>query len=189
VLLGVLYEADGSLVFAQHVFDERLWPAAACFSLESGKGSCVADGLAETLDRLIDLSNRERRHVVSWSTYDRAVIRSWSSHQAFRYRNAIPTARRWRAGRSSLHPGDEEVVFEQQDLGSYLRFIGYEVPEEVRHGAGAWIANVRERLANADGSYEAMSPGGKRDSQRLLEHNRHDCFGMREVMLMATGVE
>jgi len=91
--------------------------------------------------------------------------------------------------RGSLHPGDEEVVFEQQDLGSYLRFIGYEVPEEVRHGAGTWIANVRERLANADGSYEAMSPGGKRDWQRLLEHNRHDCFGMREVMLMVTAVE
>ena len=186
-LLGVLYEGDpdepgAELIFRQYVLDSALWPLA-------GRGPNTRRAvLTEIINWLIRFSESEHRHLVSWSLHDSDLIRRWSDHTAFRHRTAIPTARRWRAGRTSLGPGCPDVEFSGNHLQSYLQLIGYSVPEEVRQGAAGWIAYVRARMEGAGGDPDRLSPAGRRDWERLVEHNRHDCFGMRAVVQAAVGL-
>jgi hypothetical protein len=187
VMLGVLLHdspgLSGSWTFTQYVFDPGLWPLA-----DATGPPAVRAELRETLNALVERSDAEARPLVGWSFHDRDLIRQWSDHGPVRYRNAIRTARRWRQGRTSID-GGPDVEFEHNDLQSYLRLIGYDVPGDVRRGAGRWIANVRERLASGSGTVADMSRSGRRDWDRLLAHNRHDCLGMRAVMYRVHGME
>ncbi len=124
---------------------------------------------------------------MSWSLHDREVVRTRTRHGAFRYRNAIPTAKRWRRGK--IGSDGQPVRFAQNDLQSYLGLIGFSVPVEVRHGAGKWIATVRQRLAGARGDPRRLSQGGQMAWQNLLEHNRLDVLGLRSVVRVATGLD
>jgi hypothetical protein len=187
VLLGVLLDdspdLSGSWTFTQYVFDETLWPLVDATGPPTQKAE-----LTPLLNSLVERSDREARPLVGWSLHDRKQIIRWSDHAAFRYRNAITTAKKWRSRRSSLD-GGPEVDFDGNSLQSYLRLIGYDVPEDVREGAGSWIANVRDRLRSGKGTVEDMAPSGHRDWKRLLEHNRQDCYGMRAVMYRVHDIE
>ena len=188
VLLGYCVD-DGSLdpaaepVVKQYLLDQTL------HALTVLAPDVIPASIEDAVVDMMELSDRENRHLVSWSLHDRRLIQRWTTHQAFRYRNAIPTARRWRGGRTTLGVGCPIITFDQEDLQSYLSFIGYPVPEHLRHGAADWISTVRARLAGAQGDPSRLSKGGQLAWRNLLEHNRLDVLGMRTVVRVATGLD
>jgi hypothetical protein len=61
--------------------------------------------------------------------------------------------------------------------------IGYPVPPEATAGqVGDTIRIVRRRLAAG----QPLTANQAERWRRLIEHNRHDCIGMRRVCLAAT---
>lgn len=188
MLLGACWLEDpdqshSPLVFRQYILDPFL------ADLECLGGGAVFLSLEEAVGSLLELSDLGRRHLVSWSTHDASVIRQFTEQRAFRHRNAISTAKRWRRGRTSLGAGCPEVAFDEGNrLQPYLELIGYDVPRHVREGAGQWMRTIQDRMAGVGGDVGRLSPGGRQAWTNLVDHNRHDVLGMREVMLVATGL-
>ena len=170
VLLGVLTEEG----IRQYVFD------ADCAEVnESVADHCEALPIREALNDLIDLSNAERRHLVSWSTHDCNVLKELTGQRAFRWRNAIPVARRWRerqeaAGLIAPEPDSDN------SLRRYESLIEYERPDE-RYTVGRSIKYIRQRNGVTDGVVNRW--------ETILEHNRHDLLAMRAVVRQALGIE
>jgi hypothetical protein len=95
-----------------------------------------------------------------------------------RYANARAVAERWR---NRLHSGDKP---EPGRLADYLALIGYSVPDEAAPGAvGETIRALRGRLERG----LPLTAAQRERWDHLIEHNRHDCAGMRRVCLRATG--
>jgi hypothetical protein len=149
----------------------------------------VPASIEEAVTEIIRISDQERRHLISWSLHDRRVIREWTHNQSFRYRSAIPTARRWRRGRTSLKAAGEPVQFDDHNLQSYLSLIGFVVPDDLKAGAGEWISTVRQRLLGVGGDASQLSKGGRDAWRKLIEHNRLDVLGMRAVVRISVGLE
>ena len=175
-LLGVLYERDGLDQFVQFTFDPLLQTASAATGVDgSGQDATVVADLGETLVWLVEFAKQEARTIVSWSKHDDEVIREFASNlSGYSYRNAIASAKKW-AGRQGL------VRPDGNKLQWYLQELGYDVPEEVREGAGTWIKTAQDRIGTRD-DWDSVSRGGKTAWQNLVEHNRHDLFGMRHVV-------
>ena len=84
---------------------------------------------------------------------------------------------RWR---NKLHGGDNP---ESGRLADYLTLIGYPVPDEAVAGqVGRTIRAMRRRLERG----LPLTAAQESRWDRLVEHNRHDCAGMRRVCLLAT---
>jgi hypothetical protein len=97
------------------------------------------------------------RRIVSWSQYDLEVVRTLRDDGG-----AKATSGR---------------------LADYLTMIGYPVPEEAAPGqVGETIRVVRHRLERGLHVTAAQLARWR----RLVEHNRHDCAGMRRVCILAT---
>ena len=169
--------------FLQYVFEKDLWPLA-----ESTGPPCVAADLETTLDELVRRADTTRRHLICWSSHDHTQIEKWSGNSGFRWRNARPTAKKWRKKRAAVE-SNPALDFKKNKLQNYLRLIDYDVPADVREGAAKWIANVRARLISGKGTVEDMADSGHRDWDRLLEHNLHDVYGMRQVTFEAVGID
>jgi hypothetical protein len=183
VLVGVLIGGAGTQV-TQYLLDRSLDPLRALTP------QIKVWSLGEVVDYLIDLSDKEGRHIVSWSLFDRRMIEKWTApRRAFRYRSAIPTAKKWRRGRSTLGEGCRDVSFKGQRLQAYLDLIGYPVPAESRKGAAKWIRTARKRLRSAEGEVARLSPGGRQAWLNLVDHNLHDVLGLRAVVRVATGLD
>jgi hypothetical protein len=86
-------------------------------------------------------------------------------------------ARRWR---NKCHGGDNP---ESGRLADYLALIGYPVPDEAIGGqVGETIRVLRRRLEQG----LQLTANQRSRWERLIEHNRHDCAGMRRLCLMGT---
>jgi hypothetical protein len=133
--------------------------------------------ISAALDEVLNRSDDERRHIVSWSVHDRDLIKELSAQRSFRYRNAIPIAKRWR--RRLLQAGVIADDGGPNELRWYERLIGYKRPEE-RFEVGASIAYIRTRTG--------ASPGAVERWMTVVEHNRHDLLAMREVAFRALGL-
>jgi hypothetical protein len=71
-------------------------------------------------------------------------------------------------------------------LAFYLGAIGYEVPTSHGPGnTGSRIQAVRAALERTGGSYESLTRVQKSKWTNLLQHNRHDCEGMKAFCLKA----
>jgi hypothetical protein len=188
-MLGVLWMPERATrpELTQYVFDEGLALATGASPRARGHRIVMAD-METTLRNLVDLAEESKRHLVAWSLYDYDVIQGQLGRVAVRYRNAKQTAKDWRNRRTQLAPHLPEVEFPRQELQRYLQFVGYEVDEEFRSDAATQIRTVRERSATQD-SWETVSKGGKEAWSRLVEHNKHDLFGMRHVARLAVGLE
>ena len=71
-------------------------------------------------------------------------------------------------------------------LAEYMKLIGYSVPSI--HGprnTGQRIRHVRHQLIKRRGDYDALTSVTKAKWTNVLEHNRHDCVGLREVLTRA----
>ena len=68
-------------------------------------------------------------------------------------------------------------------MTAYLELIGYPLPDDAAGGrVGETIRMIRDRLDRGLPPTDAQ----RARWSRLLEHNRHDCVGMRRVCLRAT---
>ena len=170
VLLGVLTEEG----IRQYVFD------ADCAEVDAATvGDCEALPIREALDNLIDDSNGQGAHLVSWSTHDCSILKELTGDRGFRWRNAIPVAKRWRkkqeaAGLIVPEPDSDN------SLSHYERLIGYQRPDE-QYAVGRSIKYIRQRNGVTDGVVNRW--------QTLLEHNKHDLLAMRFVVHHALSMD
>jgi hypothetical protein len=177
VLLGVLFDvgADDSeprWQVRRFVFDARCAAADA-----AAAGGCEVADYATALGWLLDLSDAEKRHVVTWSRHDRDVIDSITDGRDFRWRNAIPTAKRWRKQQRA-----QGVIRDDggpNDLRRYERWVEYHRPLELLP-----VGTAIRRLQQV----QRVTPGTIRNWRGVLDHNEHDLQAMRRVVWMAVNL-
>jgi hypothetical protein len=177
VLLGVLFDEDpdgsGSWVLKQFVVDD------ACTRVDDAIGGrCEAVSIEAALEWLIDFSDIEERHLISWSIYDRDVAKGITAKRSFRHRNTIPTAKRWRREQREEGTIDDDGTAKNR-LKLYESFIGYERPHE-DYGVGNSIGYIRE--------LKSVTPVAVKRWETILTHNEHDLLAMREVMFTVLGL-
>lgn len=174
VLLGVHRRGRGTRPFVYvDVVDETFASLA-----ESSRS------LQQTVANVVRRAENGDRRIVSWSEHDLNVVRALRdvdpdivARFEGRYANARLVARRWRNKR---HGGDNP---ESGRLADYLALIGYPVPDEAIGGqVGETIRILRRRLEQG----HPLTANQRARWERLVEHNRHDCAGMRRVCLLAT---
>lgn len=178
VLMGVLFDddpgGDGSWVVIQAVFDE------ACSRADTESDTwCETVPLEAALAWLVAFSDAEERRIVSWSRHDHDVIKRVTGGSAFRYRNAIPTSKRWRhRSRKVGKIADDGTA--NNTLEHYEKLIAYERPPE-RFGVGESIQYIRDR--------QSVTPGVRERWNTILSHNLHDLLAMREVVFTSLRLE
>lgn len=175
ILLGVLRRAGkGSTPFVhQDVVDE------AFASL-----GVPAISLRDAVEKAVLRAEHGDRRIVSWSQHDLEVARTLRDDDPElvarfedRYANALSIAKRWR---NRCHGGAKPATGR---LADYLALIGYPVPDDAAPGqVGETIRVLRRPLEQG----LPLTARQRSRWERLVEHNRHDCAGMRRVCLLAT---
>jgi hypothetical protein len=155
-----------------HVVDAAFAPIAPVTSLHDAVLNVVMR--AEKADRrIVAWTEHELNVVWKLSEDDPELVRRFQT----RFANAKRLAERWR---NRFHGGDAPP---DGKLASYLALIDYEVPPEGAPGnVGETIRTLRGRLARG----QALTTSQAERWRRLIEHNRHDCIGMRRLALLAT---
>jgi hypothetical protein len=173
VLLGVHRRGRGARPFVQQdVLDEGFAGLA---------GSCLS--LHDAVEKVVRRAEHGDRRIVAWTEHELRVVRTLRdedpalvAHFETRFVNARAVAERWR---NKVHDGDKP---ERGRLVDYLALVGYPVPEEAGGGdVGETIRAIRGRLERGP----SPTPTQRERWDRLLEHNRHDCVGMRRVCISA----
>jgi hypothetical protein len=174
VLLGVLRRPGRGAEPNVHqvVVDSVFGPA--------GPGARV---LRDAVQVVVARAERGDRRIVSWSEHDLDVVRGLRDDDPEmvarferRYVNALGVARRWA---KVLHPDDKPA---DGKLTAYLALIDYKVPPGAGPGrVGKTIRALRPTLQGG----RSLTPRQRQRWAELLEHNRHDCAGMRAVCLRA----
>jgi hypothetical protein len=144
----------------------------------------VVTSLHEAVLNLVMRAEKGDRRIVAWTEHELKIVRRLSgedpelvSRFEARFANAKRLAERWR---NRVYGGEMPA---DGKLGSYLALVRYEVPPEGSAGqVGATIRTLRARLARG---HSLTASQGER-WRRLVEHNRHDCIGMRRLTLVAT---
>jgi hypothetical protein len=174
VLLGVHRRGRGARPFVQQdVLDEAF----------AGLGMPVFT-LRGAVEKVVRRAERGDRRIVAWSEHELDVVRVLVEEDPglvacfeARFVNARAVAERWR---NRLHGGEKP---DPGRLADYLVLVGYTVPTEAAGGdVGEVIRDIRSRRARG----LPLTAGQRERWDRLLEHNRHDCAGMRRVCLVAT---
>ena len=136
------------------------------------------------IQRIVGRAEARDRTIVAWSTHELAIVRELLADDPdlvarfeARFVNALALARYWR---NKLHDGDRPAA---SRLAEYLALIDYQVPEDGHGGnVGDTIRAIRKTL-------ERGAPPTDHQQERwrrLVEHNRHDCIGMRRLCVRAT---
>ncbi len=139
--------------------------------------------LKVAVEKVVRRAERRDRRIVSWSEYDLDVVRTLGEDHPdlvarfeSRYANARSFAERWRNG---VHEGSKPA---DGSLAGYLALIDYPLPDEAAAGrVGETVRIMRRRLESG----LALTARQKERWDQLLEHNRHDCVGMRRVCTRA----
>ena len=140
--------------------------------------------LRDAVENVVRRAEHGDRRIVSWSEHDLRVVRTLADEDPElvarfedRYANARAFAEYWR---NKLHGGDRP---EKGRLADYLALINYTVPDEAEPGhVGDTIRDLRPRLTRD----LPPTPAQQARWDRLVEHNRFDCAGMRAVCLRAS---
>jgi hypothetical protein len=146
--------------------------------------SVPAMSLRGAIEKTVLRAEHGDRRIVSWSQHDLEVVRTLRDDNPDlvarfegRYANALAVAKHWR---NKLHGGAKPA---SGRLAEYLAMIGYPVPEDAAPGqVGETICVLRHRLEQG----LPPTPAHQARWKRLVEHNRHDCAGMRRVCVRAT---
>lgn len=175
VLLGVLRRGGkGSTPFVhQDVVDE----AFASLSVPTMS-------LRDAIEKAVLRAEHSDRRIVSWSQHDLEVVRTLRDDDPElvarfegRYANALSVAKRWR---NRCYGGVKPA---SGRLADYLALIGYPVPDEAAAGQVGETIRVLRRPLEQGLPLTAIQ---RSRWERLVEHNRYDCAGMRRVCLLAT---
>jgi hypothetical protein len=140
--------------------------------------------LRDCVENVVRRAEHGDRRIVSWSEHDLNVVRTLRAEDPglverfeARYANARAFAEYWR---NRLHGGSKP---ERGRLADYLELIGYPVPDDAEAGhVGDTIRALRPRLSRG----LPLTAAQQARWDRLVEHNRFDCAGMRAVCLRAT---
>jgi hypothetical protein len=166
-----------------HKLAERgLRPAMAAEAL-------VFCSFREGLEALAHRAQSEDRLLLAWSTRELKAIQKYLHDPDLvacyeeRLIDAKKPAKRWKR---RVHP---DVRWKRRDrfdplhsLERYQALVGYAVPTVHRAGrTGIRLRNLRARLQSG----RPLTRGLKGHWTKLLNHNFHDCRGMREVTLCA----
>jgi hypothetical protein len=183
-LLGILWGDDGAAAASieQVIVEELFWPCAG----KRGARDSVRGELSEAVERVCKRAQDEDRRIVSWSEHDLTKVTDWvpasrtlecfsASHV-----NAIPTAQAW-IGRKNRPPkGDNTLSF-------YLRQCRYRVPDRFGPGkVGRCLTEIRKQFEDGATAYGGLSLGARKHWRVIAGHNRHDCRGLRYLMVLAT---
>ena len=190
VLLGVLgrHAALGDDDdFRQYIFDETLQPAGA--ARPTTHGACHAVNPLEALCRLRRAAESAAMPILAWSSHEQTTIErivESTGDAAFwqgQVVDAKKLAKRWKR---TAYP---DVVFTltrgsgRHALRHYLALIEYPIPTTQQGGlTGQRIRAVRDAMTKRQ-VFESLTPTQKRKWRSLLEHNWHDCNGLRELMM------
>lgn len=177
VLLGVLICGESSKHFMQHIIDERF------DSLAPHRTSTCSSSLVGALETIpADLP------VYAWSKHESAVLTSLAGGSALilqmasRIRDAIEVAKPWARTQAPEWSPVSTRFRGRHTLDQYMKRVGYQVP--AIHGP----MNTGKRLAETavlldrGKPYEAWTATQKSKWTNVLEHNRHDCYGMQAVL-------
>jgi hypothetical protein len=174
VLLGVLRRPGrGSTPFVhQDVVDDTFSGLAHVFM-----------SLHDAVSKAVLRAEHGDRRIVSWSQHDLGVVQTLReedptlvSRFETRYANALSIAKRWR---NKCHGGVKPA---SGRLVDYLALIGYPLPDDAGAGqVGTTIRVLRRRLEQG----LPLTASQRARWERLVEHNRYDCAGMRRVCLLA----
>jgi hypothetical protein len=140
--------------------------------------------LRAAVEDVVRRAEAHDRRIVSWSEHDLDVVRRLRDDDPAlvdrfeaRYANARAVAKGWA---SRLYPAARPA---RGALAGYLGLVGYTVPAAAGPGhVGSTIRAIRPTLDAG----RAPTPRQRERWARLLEHNRHDCAGMRAVCIRAT---
>jgi hypothetical protein len=174
ILLGVHRRGRGSRPYVQQDVVDKAFAGLVPRYLP------LRDAIANVVAR----AEHGNRRIVSWSEHDLNVVRTLRAEDPrlvakfeARHGNARAFAEYWR---NKLHGGDKP---DKGRLADYLALIDYAVPDDARPGlVGATITAVRPTLERG----KPLSASQQARWNRLVEHNRFDCAGMRAICIRAT---
>ena len=170
--------------FLQHIVDPELHDAVRAHP------ATRASELTITLSDIA--AGLERRDAVwcAWSTFDLGVIEATAPAAPAailkrRFRNGLDTVPRWAATHGIRPPRGR---FEPRNqLHRFFEVAGYRPDRRYASAAPVrWIRHVRSRMKVAGGQYRKVTRSTTRHWHQLLQYNRHDCVGLRHVVLRAT---
>jgi hypothetical protein len=138
----------------------------------------------DAVERVVARAERRDRRIVSWTEYDLNVVRRLGKDEPelvarfeSRYANARRVAERWM---NKLHPKDKPA---DGKLSGYLALIAYPLPP---HAHGGQVGETIKALRPALRAGRELTSRQQQRWDELLDHNRHDCAGMRAICLRAT---
>ena len=170
-LLGILVGES----LEQVVFDHRLSLAA------KAKGLPI-ERLQECISRLQARSTAESRLIVAYSQHERNVIRNFADIDLTgQYRDARKILKRWKNRCHRVAP------ISGWGLKDFFAFTNY--PRGTYLGERKTTSRLRavSDMLEKRGSYDLLTPVVKSKWTKLLEHNKIDCIGMRDLILHAAG--
>lgn len=175
-LLGVHRRGRGARPYVHH---DIIIEAFA-----STEPDAATTALARAVRKLLQRAESNDRRIVAWSEHELKVIRRDLAHEPelirrfeARFANARRIAIKWR---NRCHEGTKPPT---GSLPDYLTLLAYRVPDDAVGGdVGATLRAIRLRHEQG----RLPTPGQVERWERVIEHNRHDCIGMRQLCLVAT---
>lgn len=146
----------------------------------------------EILRGLRDQAIAEDRHIMAWNLTDIAAVRAslpedemlwWEQNLV----NAQQVARNWKmlnVGWFTIEP-DRSNRYDPNPITSYMWAAGYGAPACMRfQPAGAWECFQLRRFFRDYPDIDGIPPRLKERWIDIVDHNRHHCLGLAEVMRM-----
>lgn len=181
--LGVLERSVNGETFNQYILED----AFAVLAPSEKHPQLLVDSLSNILKDL-DTRHGMNAIVYAWSSHEQTVIDEFlsdpelSSQWTDRIIDAKKLAKRWAKVTFPSHQFKKTERRGRHTLDQYLELIKYKVPTV--HGAGKTgkrLRSLRETLIKGQ-PFETWPRSKKTYWTNLLEHNKHDCYGMMAII-------
>lgn len=181
--LGVLERSVNGETFNQYILED----AFAVLAPSEKRPQLLVDSLSNILKDL-DTRHGMNAIVYAWSSHEQTVIdellsdADLSSQWTDRIIDAKKLAKRWAKVTFPSHQFKKTERRGRHTLDQYLELIKYKVPTV--HGAGKTgkrLRSLRETLIKGQ-PFETWPRSKKTYWTNLLEHNKHDCYGMMAII-------
>ena len=138
--------------------------------------------LPTAIDYIIRMAERKDRMIVAWSIHEFQIVERYCPQHLERFKaqfvNAKLVAERWKGIKREPKPTPNK-------LPAWLSMVGYDVPDAAKAGlTGETIGDLGDAIARG-ATFETLTPKLRQRWLDVLDHNRHDCNGMREIFLLA----
>lgn len=188
-LLGIYFGDAHSEDCIHIVHEPTFWPLADCEQSPSVAAEHIyKQSLVDALSALKDRSITEDRRVIAWSSREIIAIRqAGCSDETLNFFeehliDAKIIAKQWKKKAYPHIRWQRRTWGATHSLDRYMELVGYRVPYSHGPGkTGSRLRNLRTRLEAG----KPMTKGLKGHWTKLLNHNFHDCRGMRAVTVAA----